>query len=382
MNHRERLLAALNHQEPDRVPLDFGSTRVTGITRGAYEPLLRHLGLAVDEIRTLDKPFGTVLVDEAVTRAFDVDVRGAFLGPPDGFQDVYLDAHTYADEWGVVRSQPPGTLYWDLVKSPLSGEITKTSVLSWKGPDPEDPGRFRGLRERVKAIRDNTDSAIAFSLPTGVVHVTQYLRGFEDWFTDLVLEPRLIGLLMDKVIDLQLATTERALAEVGDLVDVVVIGDDIGHQRGPLCSPETYRQVIKPRQQRFFQFAHDHTPAKLFLHTCGSVYTLLDDLIEIGVDILNPVQVSAAHMGDTARLKREYGGRLVFWGAIDTQAVMPQGTTADVRDEVERRITDLAPGGGYVLTAVHNLQPDVPPENVCAMYEAGHEAGRYPIKAG
>lgn len=378
MNHRERVLAALNHQEPDLVPLDFGSARFTTITEGAYRALTSYLGIVV-EPTILEKPQRTVHIDEPVLQRLDIDTRGIFLGRPSNWEDVQIDEYTYKDEWGVERSRPPESIYWDLAKSPLAGEITLADVGRWRGPDPDDPGRTRGLRELALRYRETTGCALVLALPTGFVHVTQFLRGFEDWFADLILSPSLLGALMDNVLEIQLAIIGHALDQVGDLVDVIACSDDIGHQRGPAFSPEVYRRLIKPRHQRMFQFMHDRSPAKLLYHSCGSVYVFLDDLVEIGVDILNPVQVSAAHM-ETDRLKREFGEKLVFWGGIDTQQVLPQGSAEDVRNEVQRRLSDLAAGGGYVLNSVHNIQNDVPPENVCAMFEAARELGRYPLK--
>lgn len=377
MNHRERVLAALDHREADRVPLDFGSARFTTITEGAYGALVRHLSIPT-EPTILEKPQRTVLIDEPVLRRFDIDTRGLFLGRPSRWEDVQLDEQSYQDEWGVVRSRPKESIYWDLAASPLSGEISLSDVANWRGPDPDDPGRTKGLRERALQYRDTTDYALVLALPTGFVHVSQFLRGFEDWFSDLILSPSLLGTLMDNVLEIQLAIIGQALDEVGDLVDVIACSDDVGHQRGPAFSPEVYRRLIKPRHKRMFQFIHDRSAAKLLYHSCGSVYAFLDDLVEIGVDILNPIQVRAAHM-DTARLKREFGDKLVFWGGVDTQEVLPQGAPQDVIAEVKKRLADLAPGGGYVLNSVHNIQDDVPPENICAMFDSAGELGRYPL---
>ena len=161
---------------------------------------------------------------------------------------------------------------------------------------------------------------------------------------------------------------------------MLVTGDDLGMTDGPMMSPRSYRRLIKPHQAELLDVIHKNTPGKVFFHSCGNIYRLLGDLVEVGVDLLNPVQVSAGEMGDTARLKREFGDRLSFCGGIDTQRVMPRGTPDDVRREVRRRIGDLAPGGGYVAAAVHCLQPDVPPENIVAMCEEVTVAGRYPLQ--
>jgi len=381
MGHRERVLTALAHCEPDRVPLDLGSTRNTGIAITAYERLLEHLGLEGEASLLQDfggaKMQGLATVDEQVLQWFDIDTRGIMLGPRDKWQDIQLPDDTYQDEWGVVRRRAPGSRYYDLVKSPLDGEITVSDIAGFEWPDPYDPGRTRGLREKALHLRQNTDYAVVLHLPDIFVHKSQFMRGFEQWFMDLILDPKLIEALMDGILEIQLAETEAALALVGDLVDIVSTSDDVAGQNGPLTSLDIYRRFIKPRHNKFFKLVHSQTAARVLFHSCGSVYSLLGEFIDIGVDIVNPVQVSAAEM-NTARLKKEYGDRLVFWGGIDTQHVLPYGTPDEVRKEVRRRIRDLAAGGGYVLTAVHNIQPDVRPENICAMYEAALEFGQYP----
>jgi uroporphyrinogen decarboxylase len=191
------------------------------------------------------------------------------------------------------------------------------------------------------------------------------------------LNPDFVKALMSKLLEINKAATGRFLDIAGPYIQIIRAGDDIATQRGPLMSPETYRTLIKPVYGEFFDFVKSKTDAKLFYHTCGNVVDLLDDLIEIGVDIINPVQVSA--MGDTAGLKARFGDRIVFMGGIDTQRVMPHGSVEDVETEVKRRIHDLGPGGGYVVAAVHNIQPDVPPENIVAMAEATHKYGTYPL---
>lgn len=375
---RERVLKALAHEEPDRVPLDLGSTGNTGITAVAYRKLLNHLGIEA-EVVVWDRMQQLALPDERVLLRLGVDTRGIWPGPPDNRPDRELEDDSYEDEWGVVRSRPAGGLYYDLVRSPLAGDVSMSDLRSFRWPDPDDPGRTRGLRDKARAIRENTPYALVVHAAAGFITRSQYLRGFEDWFTDLIVQPELVGTLLDHTLEFQMAMTKAVLRETGDYADVVMFGDDIGVQGGPMISPEAYRRVLKPRQARLFELVHSLTSAKLLYHTCGSVVELLDDLVEIGVDVLNPVQVAAAGM-DTALLKARYGDRLSFWGGVDTQRVMPLGSPDDVRAEVRRRIRDLAPGGGYVVDAVHNVQADVPPENICALYEEAARFGTYPIR--
>ncbi len=208
----------------------------------------------------------------------------------------------------------------------------------------------------------------------------QLLRGLERWLLDLAADPEFAHALMRKLTDLMIGGLIPYLAEVGPYIDLITFSDDLGSQRAPLISPKMYRRMVKPYQAELLAAIKAHSRARIFFHSCGDVYPLIGDFVEIGVDVLNPVQVSAGAMADTARLKREFGRRITFCGGIDTQWALPHGSPEDVRAEVRRRIADLAPGGGYILAAVHCIQPDVPPENVLAMFDEAREAGQYPIR--
>jgi uroporphyrinogen decarboxylase len=375
LSHRDRLVRALNHQPPDRVPLDLGSHPNASIHVNAYQELKSHLGIK-SETKMLHRWMQVALVDEEVLRLFDIDTRRLALGKRDVPLERDLDDITYIDQWGVVRSKPPSALYFEVIKSPLAGEISISDVVQYAWPDPHDRGITRGLRKRAQALRQRTDFAVVVTVPSAFVHYTQFIRGFEDWYIDCVNDVRLIETLFDAVLEINIASVQEILREVGDLVDVVVTADDLGDQRGTIVSPDTFKKLIKPRLKRYFDEIHRLTDAKLLFHTCGSIFNILLDFIEIGVDVLNPVQVSAANM-DTIRLKKVAGEKLAFWGAIDTLQVLPYGLTSDVRDEVKRRISDLGGGGGYVLSAVHNIQPGVPPENICQIFQAAQEFGEY-----
>jgi uroporphyrinogen decarboxylase len=315
-------------------------------------------------------------VGDEIKRRFDVDFRGVFLGEPERTADLELGEGRYKDMWGVVRRKPPSSLYYDLEESPLAGEIAIRDIVRYPWPDPDDPGMTRGLRDRIDGIRNDTDYAIVLNLPSAFVHASQYLRGFEDWFDDCINDHKRLEALFDAILEVNMAICERALRLVGDRVDVVFTADDLGTQGGPQVSPELFRKLFKPRLKRYLTLIHDLSPAKILFHTCGSVWLLLDDLVDAGIDILNPIQVTAAQM-DTPKLKERYGNLLSFWGAIDTQQVLPRGSTDDVKAELRRRIDDLGHQGGYVVAAVHNIQPDVPPENTVAMYDFAREYGRY-----
>jgi len=313
-------------------------------------------------------------VDEQVLRYFDVDVRAVSQGPPDRGGDTELAGGSYADEWGVVRRQPPGCHYYELTGSPLAGEITPQEIARYPWPDPTDPGRYRGLREQARRLREQTDFAIMYNARFHPVHLTQYLRGFEDWYLDLGGNQDRFACLMEAVTGILLEWNRLALRELGEYIDLVSFGDDVGLEDRAVCSLAAYRRLIRPAHQRFVEMVRAHTRAKIFYHTCGSVYAYLPDFIDMGIDALNPVQVTARHM-QPERLKREFGDRIAFWGGIDSRHILPRGTPDEVRAEARRMSELMGAGGGYVLAAVHNIQPDVPPENVCALFANGQASG-------
>ena len=379
MTGRERVLAALTHRDPDRVPVDFGSTWITTIHSTAYEGLKRYFGVDSPTV-IMERMQQVCFVDEQILQRLEVDTRGVFAGPPELAcnQWVELPDNCFRDAWGVTWQKPSSSYYYDMIRPALPGRVTASDLRVHPWPDPHDPGYTRGLRERVKAQRASTDCALVLNISIYPVQCSQFIRGFEDWFVDMAAEPKLMGILFDLLTDIMLGTVGDLLAQVGDLVDVVSVSDDIGMQDRTTVSPEMYRRLIKPRQARAYRFIREHTPAPLMYHTCGSVYAIIEDLIEIGVDALNPVQTNAANM-DPMRLKKEFGERIAFWGGIDSARILPWGTPEQVRDEVRRVIRALGPGGGYVLNSVHNIQPGVPMENLLAMFEAAREFGRYPI---
>jgi uroporphyrinogen decarboxylase len=320
----------------------------------------------------MSKMLGLATPSEAVLQRLGIDFRGVFLGKSDVSSETLLPSADdgslmHRDEFGVVRTCPPGGHYFDVVQSPLDGDITVGDIARYPWPDPTDPGITRGLRERALHIRESTDCALILHMSDIFVHTSQYMRGFEPWYMDLALDPGLIGALMDAILEIRLEVLNRALDAVGDLVDVVSTADDVADQRGPAMSRDMYRRIIKPRHARYLRMIRERTDAVLLFHSCGSVVDLIPDFIDMGIQAINPVQVSARGM-DPAKLKAAFGDELVFWGGVDTMHTLPFGTPDDVRSEVSRRKGELGPAG-YVLTAVHNIQPDVSSENIVAMYE-------------
>ncbi|NIN64527.1 MAG: hypothetical protein GTO63_07455 [Anaerolineae bacterium] len=381
MNSRDRIQCSLSHSEPDRVPLDIGGSDVTGIHRDAYRSLARCLGLE-EEVPIWHRVQQLALPGEDVLEGFEVDVRPLFPNPPDNWRPEVKDAGarlTFEDEWGVEWAMPKRRgLYYDMIRHPLAHVSGAPELTNWKWPDGANPGRFRGLRDRAEDLAARGVAVTMGVAYGGILESASWLRGYESFYGDLIRDPGLVEAILDATLRFHLDFWAAALNEVGDLIDVAVEYDDLGGQFGPLISPEMYRQYVKPRHKELFSFVKEHSRAAVFFHSCGAVAELIPDFIEIGVDIFNPVQVSAAGMGDTRRLKREFGDELTFWGGgVDTQHVLPRGTPEQVREAVKRRIDDLAPGGGFVFAAVHNIQPDVSPENVIAMWEAWKEYGAY-----
>lgn len=384
MNSRERVLTALAHQEPDRLPIDLGGTAVSTIAIPTYAALRQRLGLPAKPIRTLEFVQQVAEVDEDALDLLGVDVIPVFANAPDRYAPVFVDepdgARSFKDEFGATLRRPKETFYYDWREFPLR-EPSRDDLARMPWPDPADPGRFRGLRARVKALRENTDRALFGMAPCGHDLLNQLfrVRGMEEGLMDLLAEGDFAEAFLDRLTDTICTAQSLFLKEVGDLIDVHFTADDLAGQSGPLISPALYRRLIKPRWARIIRTIKAHSAAKIFYHSCGALAEFIPDLIEIGVEIINPVQVSASGM-NTARLKKQYGKNLSFWGGgCDTQNVLGRGTPQEVRLEVRRRVRDLAPGGGFVFNPVHNIQPLVPAANVVAMFEAAREFGRYPI---
>jgi uroporphyrinogen decarboxylase len=380
MTSRERVLRAIRHQEPDRVPLDIGGGSSTGIVVEGDERLKRRLGVT-EESAILSRLFRVARTAEPVLRRLGSDCRPLTARPPIRWTPpIPSEPGTSVDEWGITWRQVEygnGCFYWELAKSPLA-EATEEDLVRYPWPDPCDPGRTDGLADEAKWLFRETEYAIVADGGFKSFWELGYmLRGLEQMLMDVALEPDFVAALLDRLLEINLAATGRFLDAVGPYIQVFRTGDDLASQEGPLMSPAAFRSLIKPRYKRYLDFVRSRTDAKIFFHSCGNVVEFIDDLADCGVDILNPVQVSA--MGDTAALKARFGGKIVFWGGVDTQRVLPYGIPADVESEVRRRIRDLAPGGGYVLAAVHNIQPDVPTENILAMADATHHFGQYPI---
>jgi len=379
MTPRERVWTALNHQEPDRVPLDIGGGASTSIVVEGYENLKERWSVP-GETGILSKIFRVARLDESVMQRLGSDCRPLGIRPPANWTPPPAEPGTFTDMWGVTWRQAfygDGCYYWELARSPLA-EASVEDLESYPWPDLDDPGFTASLADDVKALHEDTDYAImADGGFKSFWELSYMLRGFEQSLMDLALNPEFLSALMSKLLEINVKMTGRFLDIAGPYIHVFRAGDDLATQRGPLMSPQTFRTLIKPFYKKYYDFVKSRTNAKIFFHSCGNVVELIDELVEVGADIINPVQVSA--MGDTAELKARFGDKITFWGAIDSQRVLPLGTVKEVEAEVRQRIHDLAPGGGYVVGPVHNIQPDVPPENIVAMAEATRKYGTYPL---
>lgn len=374
---RERVLCTLNHEEPDRVPVFFGTSGATSMLAPGYERFKAYLGFT-GETQLMSRALQYVKIDEQILERFGSDGRMLSLSAAPSPLRRELAENAFVDEWGITWEMRPGTLYYEVAESPIRG-ASVDDLESYPWPDLTHPDRFEGVAEEARRLREETPYAVVGVSGAHPFEMIFLLRGLDQFLFDMAADRDFAHALLRKVTDTMMAGVTRFMEIAGEYVDVLVMGDDLGMQNTTLMSPTMYRQLVKPFHAELIAAAKSKTKAKIFFHSDGNIYSLLGDLIEVGVDVLNPVQVSAGDMGDTARLKREFGDRLSFCGAIDTQWVLPNGTPDDVRSEVRRRIKDLAPGGGYILASVHCIQPDVPPQNVRAMLDEAQTSGRYPL---
>ncbi|MGQ9616977.1 MAG: uroporphyrinogen decarboxylase family protein [Spirochaetota bacterium] len=383
MTSRERVLTTLKHREPDRVPYDLTSTLVTGIHYIAYKKLRKYLGLPERKIEIFDLAQGLARVDEDVLLKLNVDTRGVLTGSPLGWELKIEETENYeqfTDVWGVTWRRPkPHGLYYDMVHHPLKG-ATLEDARRYKWPNPKDEHRLKGLKEEASTLAKSNCLVVlgTVGMTVGLLQTFQWLLGFEDSFYALAADPPLTHYIVGKLAELDIEFWEWAIPYLGKDIKVVLYADDFGIQTGPVFSYRMFERYFKPWYSKIFSvIKKKKKDLFIFFHTCGSSRYIIPDLIESGVDILNPVQYSSKDM-DTRALKRDFGKDITFWGGgIDTQRILPYGTVQEVRDEVRRRIEELAPGGGFVFTTVHNIQADVPPENIMAMWEALQEYGRY-----
>lgn len=381
MTHRERVLATLRHEEPDRIPFDLGSSLVTGITKNAYIALAHILSEETGEIVLCDTIQQLPYLSSNIIERLGVDIMGLipnFARKSPSLHDNG-DCYSFMDEWSVKWEMPKGTLYFNIVESPFFGGISKGAIEDFSWPDPADEDLFAGLEAEAAGYYADGYAIMLENISAGMFEMCCRVRGTEQFMMDLVMDPDTACFLMDKFVELKIGYYEAAAKKVGRYIQFIREVDDIAGQESLLMSPGMYRELIKPRHKMLFDaqkrlFSDDFF---VFFHSDGAIFDIIPDMIECGIDCLNPVQLTARGM-DANKLKSEYGKDLCFWGAgVDTQGVLPKGSVEDVKKNVAERIKAFSPGGGFIFGAVHNIQDDVPAENMVAMLEAFNELKNY-----
>ena len=413
MTPRERVLATIHHREPDRVPVDLGATPSSGISAIAYGRVKQHLGITAGHNRVYDVVQQLAQPEDVILDRFGVDVVDlgrTFNTRDDDWYPVTLFDGSQAQypRWFRPESTPDGGFralatdgveiaiqlknmnFYDQTCFPwiddypadFSGLPAAMAKVHWAAlahspwDHAAEPGFWETLRANTLALRQQTDRAIMVVVGCNLFEWGTFLRRMDNFLMDLIAEPENVDALLDALMAIHLATLEKVCQAVGDIADVCRFGDDLGTDTGPFMAPATYRRFFKPRHKMLCDYVHRHSSMHTFLHSCGSIHALLPDLIEAGFEIVNPVQTACRDM-EPDRLKREFGRDITFWGGgADTRATLNHGTPADVRRDVLERLKIFTPGGGFVFNTIHNILPDVPPENIVAMFDAIEEFNR------
>ena len=410
MKSRERVLAAIEHREPDRVPVDLGATPSSGISAIAYGKLKKHLGMTGGHTRVYDVVQQLAQPEDAILDRFHIDAvdvgRTFNVNDSDWYDVILTDAQLaqypawfrpeFSPDGSCLARDADGTI---IARMPKDATFFDQTCFPWLNGYPEDfaslpeamgkvhwaalvhspwdhaaePDFWQKLRRRAIALRESTDRALVVVAGCNLFEWGTFLRRIDNFLMDLCADQKNVERLLEALMEVHLSTLEKVCHAVGDVCDILRFGDDLGTNDGPFLSPDLYRRLFKPRHSRLCDYVHQNSRMKTFLHSCGSLYRLLPDLIEAGYDVINPVQTDCRDM-EPHRLKREFGTNICFWGGgCDTRNVLNRATPNELRRHVLERLETFAPGGGFVFTTVHNILPDVPPENIVAMYEAVEE---------
>jgi uroporphyrinogen decarboxylase len=401
---------SIAHKEPDRIPVDLGSTPSSGISAIAYNKLKKYLGINRNPTRVYDVVQQLAQPDDDILDYFGVDVLDigrSFNTEDDDWYDITLPDGSEAQypvwfrpvreadgSWSAfakdgtpIARMPSGGMFFDQTCFPYidgypsdyrglpeaMGKVLWAAFAHspWDHVGEED--FWTTLRERALALRRSSDRALMIVCGCNLFEWGTFLRRIDNFLMDLVTQPREVERLLDALMEHHLATLEKVCRAVGDIAHIIRFGDDLGMDSGPFMSPEIYRRLFKPRHSQLCEYVKRHSRMHTFLHSCGSIYSLLPDLIEAGFEIINPVQTSTRDM-EPERLKREFGREITFWGGgCDTRTVLNRATPEEVKEHVLRRLEIFAPDGGFVFTQIHNILPEVPPENIVAMFEAIRE---------
>jgi len=405
MTSRERVLAAVEHKDPDKVPVDLGATPSSGISAIAYGRLTENLGLENSRTRIYDVVQELAQPEESVLDRLGidaVDIGRTFNTKDTDWYDITLsDGSTaqfpvwfhprregsalkaYHPDGTHIATKPEGATFFDQAYFPYVDGYPDTfddlpeamSKVLWAAMvhSPWDhageEGFWEQLRERALRLREETDYALVVVAGCNLFEWGTFLRRLDNFLMDIYADPYNVERLLDALMEIHISTLEQVCSAVGDAADILRFGDDLGMETGPFMSPEKYRMLFKPRHTQLCEYVHKNSTMKTYLHSCGSIYKLIPDLIDAGYDVLNPVQTNAAEM-DPASLKREFGRDVCFWGGgADTRTVLNNGTPEQVREHVRERLEIFSPGGGFVFNTVHNIMPDVPPQNILAMFD-------------
>ena len=386
MNSRERILRTLDHKEPDQIPFDLAGSTWTGIANGAYQNLLKYLDLPAEKPVWADVVQQIVVPSQSVLDLLQVDTRG-LLPLTSHNWDVYEkltdagDNWEYFDEWNFTHHFPKSDGHWfSLVNNPMAHIVDPTGkdIARFNWPYAADKRRIAGLREKALQFREQGKLVMIKGLCAGVFEMQQRVRGMTNALMDPFIFPDFSDQLVGKIADLKIEFWEMVLDELADVVDIVAEGDDYGTQDSQLIDPDHFRIHYKPHMARIIETMNRKAPdAKVMFHSCGNVRPIIPDFVEIGIDILNPVHITATGM-EPVQLKKDFGNDIVFWGGgVDTQKILPTSSTREVSDNVRRNIEALATGGGFVFATVHNIQSEVPPQNIIAMWETLQKYGKY-----
>ena len=414
MTSRERVRLAIDHKEPDRVPIDLGATRSTGIATITYNNIRKNLKINKGLPRMYDFIQQLAYPEKGIRDLFHIDVIDAgqaFLNDDNDWREWTLNdglkclipkyLNVEIDKEGTVLLKNNGNIilgrkpksslyidqcYWvykDLPKIPDFFNEKDFAKHLWAIPSPPwhlnifNDDDYKLFINNIKKLYDETDYAIILTVGCNLFEAGNFLRGMENFLCDIYLDKSGTERLLDKLVEGYMKFLDRVLKGVGEYIDLLKFGDDLGAQSGPFMSPDIFKEIFKPRYKKMWDFVHNNSNCKVFLHSCGSVYELLIHLIDAGLDVLNPVQTTAVNM-EPEKLKKEFGKYITFWGGgCNTRDVLPSRSPKEVKEDVKRRIDIFSKGGGFVFNQIHNVLADIPQENVIAMFEAAHEYGGY-----
>jgi len=362
MNSKERILAAIEHKETSKTPVDLGGYQ-SGICWRAYNSLKNKIGLKT-ETKILEPIQMLAAIEEPILNQFNVDTRYIF---PDFFPErCWEDDYTFVDAWGIKWQRQPNGNYHNMIIHPFKDFDNINDFQKYKWPKSD---KLYNKDEIENIINSEKSKGYAiFTSLSGVFEQAWYLRGFENFFLDLAANKKFAEKILDNVLEVLLHNYSIYFDNFGDNIDCVQFWGDVGSQNGPLIDPKMYKEIIRPREEKLIQFTKENTNAKIGWHSCGSCQRFIPDFIDMGIDILNPIQINAKNM-DPIELKRKYGNDIAFWGGIDSQELLPKKTPQEVRKEVRRIIEIFSLNGGYIFSGCHNIQNDVPPENIIAMFD-------------